>query len=198
MKKLLLTLTLVSTMLLGTTTALAHGDDSSSKGDQTQQVATVTAEDFNFTSDLENQTVTLLYADGTPIANASVTVKNTLSGQDGDIEMNQVADENGVFDYSPWADKGAAILRVTDPQSNAAVEFNIETGAMTIEAGKNKGDSGDREAQQQATSNSTYLLIAGVGVVVVLGTVAAILVQKKKKAAFQAKLQAKKNAKKED
>lgn len=170
-------------------TVSAHGDDSS-KGDSNATTVDIpTADAFNFSVDSASNTATLQYADGTPLANASVTVKNGTAGQDGDIEQNQQADANGVFDYSKWIDKNVAVLRVTDPASNAAIELNIETGAMTIEAGKGSG-GGSGKGGSTAAPNTNYI-IGGVVAVVAVGTAVVVVLQKKKKAAFAAQAKAK-------
>lgn len=202
MKKLLLTITILTTFLSTNSVAFAHDVETTEKsgeksGDSSQQqTVTVTAEDFDFTTDSDNSTVTLLYADGTPLANASVTVKNAQSGQDGDIEMNQVADANGLFDYSKWIDAGVAVLRVTDPVSNASIEYIIENGNMTIEAGKNKNNSGtSTSGPSETTASNTYLIIGVVGAVIVVGAIVVVMAQKKKKAAFEASKKAKKSKK---
>lgn len=199
MKKLLLTLTLIASLVLSSTSVLAHNEsDTSTKDQQNNNTTTTTAvaEDFDFTTDADNTTVNLLYADGTPLANASVTVKNGLTGQDGDIVQNQTADANGAFNYGEWVSQGVAVLRVTDPKTNSAVEYNIENGTMTIEAGKGSGGGGgDRTAQTQTSKSNTYIMIAGVVGVLVIATVGVIVMQKKKKSAFEAS-QAKKKSKK--
>lgn len=165
----------------GDRTMDANGGDSNNGGGTT---VTATAEDFKFSVDADAAIATLLYADGTPLANAMVTVKNGQSGQDGDIEMNQSADENGVFDYSKWVGAGAKVLRVTDPKTNSAVEYDVETGAMNIEAGKNK--SGDGHTHSTGGGTNTYLMIGGVVAVIAAASGVVIMMQKKKKAAFEA------------
>lgn len=195
MKKLLLTLTLVAS-LLTSMTVFAHDETATNDNSGQQQTATVTEADFNFTTDATNTTVTLQYADGSPLANAAVTVKNSVSGADGDIVQNQSAGADGTFNYGEWVKDGVAILRVTDPVSNNAIEYNIENGTMTIEAGKgSKGDGGDRTAQQAASQSNTYIIIGVVVAVLVIATIVVINAQKKKKAAFEAE-NAKKKGKK--
>lgn len=193
MKKLLLALLLVGTIAQGNlNTAYAHGESSTDKGSgDTTQTATVTEADFDFSVDSTTNIATLLYADGTPLANAAVTVKNGTAGQDGDIEQNLAADANGAFDYSKWMSQNVQVLRVTDPVSNNAIEYNIETGAMTIEAGKNKSGDGSGGGGQTVNSSNTYMIIGGVAVVVAGGTGVSVMMQKKKKAAFEAKTKGK-------
>lgn len=208
MKKLLLALALVASFTTAIPYAsLAHGETDEKSGDKgsdssQQQTTTVlaTEADFDFTVDADTNTATLLYADGTPLANASVTVKNGTAGQDGDIVQNVSADADGVFYYSQYLDKGVKILRVTDPVSNNAIEFNIETSAMTIEAGKNRdgngGGGGGGGTTAAQASNNTYMVLGGVVAAVAVGGIVVMSIQKKKKAAFAAKKGAKGKGKK--
>ncbi len=201
MKKTFLALALVATLMGNfATTSFAHNesdtqqnDRGDSNGGDQQQTTTVvlTEADVSFTHDAASNTVTMTFADGTPMANAAVTVKNEVSGQDGDIEQNQAADANGVFDYSKWVDAGVAVLRVTAPTNDigtGTIEYNIKTESMTIEAGKNKsGDgSGGGGTQVNASASITYMIAGGVAAVIAVGGGVAFAMQKKKKAAFAA------------
>lgn len=193
-----------SIFTLNTAMVFAHDEKSSDNGERTkdgsgtdqQQVATATASDFDFSFDSATSTATLLYADGTPLANAAVTVKNGETGETGDIEKDQAADANGVFDYSKWVDKGVKVLRITDPKTNSAIEYNVENGTMNIEAGRNKSGDGSGHSHGGVSSTTTYMAIAGVVVVIGIGAGVVVSKQKKKKAAFEAEQQAKANAKK--
>lgn len=200
MKKYLLILSMV--MVLGANGAMvsAHdekvkdgndqqmqsGDRNSNDGGGDQQSTVLPTEsDFNFSVDSTNHIATLLYADGTPLANASVTVKNGESGQEGDIEMNQVADANGVFDYSQWVSQGAKVLRITDPNSSGTIEYYLDNGTMTIEAGKNKSADGSGHSHGGG-STTTYALIGGAVVLIGAGTGIVMMKKKKAKAEFEA------------
>lgn len=166
-----------------------HSDEEHSDEDHDDSASTVTAtaEDFNITTNDDN-TVTFLRADGTIMANTSVTVKNNLTGEDGDISRDEyTTDENGVFDYSQFIEDDVYILRITDSVSSNTIEYIIETGEMTIEAGKSSNDHGDSsEATAETNSN---MIIVGVAAIVVIAIAAVVIVilQKKKKAAFAAK-----------
>lgn len=157
-------------------------DDKS--GEEGTTEVTATAEDYNITTGDDN-TVTFKRADGTVMAGVNVTVKNTLSGADGDISRDEFAtDENGVFDYSAFLENDVYILRITDSENGYSLEYVIETGEITIEAGKNK--SGDGESN---TKTNLYMIIGGVAAVLVIAVVTVIVMvkQKKKKAAFAEK-----------
>ncbi len=153
-------------------------------GEETTTEVTATAEDFNITTNDDN-TVTFQRADGTAMAGINVTVKNTLADADGDISRDEfTTDENGVFDYSAWVENDVYILRLTDPDSTNTLEYIIETGELTISAGKNKSGDG-----QSNTKTNLYMIIGGVAAVLVIGVVTVIVMvkQKKKKAAFAEK-----------
>lgn len=192
MKKTILTMMLTLMMgVLGSTTAYAHDESSDEKsgddksGEETSTV-TVTADDFDITTTADDYIVTFLRADGTPMANVSVTVKNSLSGADGDISRDEyTTDENGIFDYSPFLGDDVQILRITDSESGNSLEYSITSGELSIEAGKNKSDDGG----QSTSKTKTYMLIGGAAAIVVIGVVTAVVVvkQKKKKAAFAEK-----------
>ncbi len=190
MKKSIIALVVLMTTLLNCSVALAHNENESSDQQQ-QSTATATADDFIFVTDSANSTVTMKYADGSPLANVAVTVKNSTSGQEGDIEQNQSADANGVFDYSKWLDQGVAVLRVT--ATGGTIEYNIEAGTMTIEAGKSNSGSGDKSGgtNSQASQSDSYVLIGAVAAVVVIASIGVVVMQKKKKAKFEAQKKSK-------
>lgn len=199
MKKTLLALALIATVITNAApVAQAHGDKDST--DQTQQqdqqntstATLITEADVKFTHDAAAQTVTLAFADGTPMANAAVTVKNGETGETGDIEQNQAADADGVFDYSKWADKGAKVLRVTVPTNETltgTIEYNFTDDTMLIEAGKSNKGSGDGSGGGDHSHSSTnmYLIAGGVVAVIAVGAIIAVSAKKKKQAAFAAK-----------
>ncbi len=175
-----------------TTSQSESGDGENSDGSE-QSVVLPTAEDYNIVTN-DDLTVTFARADGSIMANVNVTVKNTTTGQEGDISRDEFAtDENGVFDYSQWIDNDVAILRLTDSVLGGTLEYNIETGAINIEAGKSSGGGGDRGTATQ--SSVTMYIIAG-AVVVVIAIVAVIIILKRKQAKKKFEEQAKKKTKK--
>ncbi len=205
MKKTILSLAMALLLCVqATSVSLAHKedegtDDKSGGTDGGGTTITVTAADYDITTNSDN-TVTFLRADGTPISNATVTVKSGdfTSGQEADIEMEVAMPATGIFDYSPYLDKGVTNLRVTDSDTGATVQYMIDSGEVEVSAGKNKDKSGDGSgggtSAAQTGSNMMYI---GGGIVAVLaaGTGFMMMKTKKKKAAFAA-AQAEKKASK--
>ncbi len=199
MKKTILSLAMALLLCAqGVSTSYAHNENDSGEksdggsGDNGGTTISVTAADYDITTNSDN-TVTFLRADGTPITNATVTVKSGdfTSGQEADIEMGVAMPATGIFDYSSYT--GATNLRVTDTDTGATVQYMIETGEVEVSAGKNKSGDGSGGGTTAAETGSNMMYIGG-GVVAFLAAATgfAVIRTKKKKAAFAAEQAAKK------
>lgn len=202
-KALTILILAITIFTLNCTMVLAHDekseggdrDSNNSNGQQQTTTITVTAEDYDIVSN-DDDTVTFKRADGTAITNATVTVKNELTGQEGDIEMNLPMPSTGIFDYSSYLDQNVQQLRVTDTDTGATLEYMIFTGDLTISAGKNKSGDGSGGGHSHGASSSTmYIAFAGVAVVIAIGAGVVIAKKKKAKAEFEASNSKKKKGK---
>ncbi|OON99335.1 MAG: hypothetical protein ATN35_13125 [Epulopiscium sp. Nele67-Bin004] len=187
MKKFMALTMLSLSLVTAPTTVFAHKED---EGQEQQQQEVQAPAVYNITR--EGTVVTFKTEAGEPIPDMTVRVKDENDDPDVTID-NGTTDANGQFDYGPYVDKGAAILRVTNPANSNTILYYVETGEHVASAGKSK--SGDGSSGSSSSSKTVMYASAGAGVLVAAGIGGVVMNQQKKKKEFEAKKKANKKKK---